>query len=109
MTRAVAEWQGPQGGIIRIVYLSEQISAEEMQESIVSMQHDPLNNHWPDRVPPNTRIAMTKDGDTPFLMTIVLGEQQIGAATRNASASLFQAFQEMGAVMRHYLDGHSSC
>jgi hypothetical protein len=106
MARAVAKWQGPHGGTIRIVSLSEQIHAAEMQESIGCMQHDTCDKHLPDRVPPNTRIAVTKDGDTPFLMTIMLGDKQIGAATWNASASLLQAFREMGAVMHQYLAGH---
>jgi hypothetical protein len=88
--------------------LSEQIPAEDMQESIGCMQHDPGDKHLPDRVPPNTRVAVTKDGDTPFMMTMMLGDTQIGAATRNASASLFQAFREMGAVMHQYLAGHYS-
>jgi hypothetical protein len=108
MARAVAEWQGLDGGTIRIVSLSEQITAAEMQESIGRMQHETRDKHVPDRVPPNTRVAMTKDGDTPFLMTMMLGDQQIGAATRTVSASVFQALRAMGAAMRQYLDGHSS-
>jgi hypothetical protein len=77
-----------------------------MQESIAFMQADATDKHLPDRVPPQTRIAVTKDADTPFLMTMMFGETKIGAATQNVSASLVQAFREMGEVMRHYLAGH---